>query len=344
MSHSGLSDSESTYKYVIMELVLNTFGASLSRDNGGFTVCHKDGKQRIPADGVKTIRICKGVQITSDAVLLAIEKEIEILFMDKTGYPAGRIWSPKYGSISTIRKGQLIFCSSSEAVSWIKETVQKKIENQQAYLLMLDDGSSTVNTNIINKSIHRLEEYRRKIGILEGVFVSDVASSIRGWEGIASKIYFDTINLFIPEKYRFERRSQRPALDISNAMLNYAYGMLYSRIEGYLINAGIDPYIGVLHRDDYNRPVLVYDVIERYRIWADYIVFSILRQDIINEDYYSQKEDGACWLESLGRRIVIQSFNDYLEEVIEVDRVQRSRGTHIMLYTQRLAQLFKKLI
>ena len=37
----------------------------------------------------------------------ARENEIEILFMDKSGKPVGRVWIPKYGSISTIRKGQL---------------------------------------------------------------------------------------------------------------------------------------------------------------------------------------------------------------------------------------------
>ena len=82
-----------------MELILNTFGTSLSRDNEAFMIVHKDGKQRVPAQGVKSIQISKGAQITSDAVLLAIENEIEVLFMDKTGNPIGRIWSPLYGKL-----------------------------------------------------------------------------------------------------------------------------------------------------------------------------------------------------------------------------------------------------
>lgn len=87
-----------------MELVLNTFGTSLSRDNEGFVILHKDGKQRIPVEGITAIHLSKGAQITSDAVILAVEHEIEVLFIDKGGKPVGRIWSPKYGSISTIRK------------------------------------------------------------------------------------------------------------------------------------------------------------------------------------------------------------------------------------------------
>lgn len=84
-----------------MELILNTFGSSLSRDSQGFVIVHKDGKQRLPAEGITSIHLSRGAQITSDAVMLAIEQEIEILFMDKSGKPVGRVWSPKYGSVSS---------------------------------------------------------------------------------------------------------------------------------------------------------------------------------------------------------------------------------------------------
>lgn len=324
-----------------MDLVLNTFGTSLSRENDGFLITYKDGKQRLPAIGIRSIQISKGAQITSDAVLLAIENEIEVVFMDKSGNPVGRIWSPRYGSISTIRKGQLSFSFSKEALNWIKEVIRQKIENQQALLLMMDSSDSVLD-RVREKNISRLEDYRQKIASIDGDIVADVAAKLRGWEGIASKIYFDTLNLFIPEEYRFESRSQRPAMDAINAFLNYGYGILYSRIEGALIKAGIDPYIGILHRDDYNRPVLVYDVIELYRIWVDYVVYKLAMQRAITDDFYSIKEDGSYWLESLGRRVLIQSLNDYMEEVITTKGVTRSRLTQIQLYAQSLAQQFKK--
>ena len=109
-----------------------------------------------------------------------------------------------------------------------------------------------------------------------------------------------------------------------------------------MIKAGIDPYVGVLHRDDYNRPVLVYDVIELYRVWVDYVVYSLVAQQVVTEEYYSVRDDGSYWLEGLGRRILIQSLNDYLEEVIQVKSVSRSRLTRIQLYAQELAQQFKR--
>lgn len=324
-----------------MELILNTFGTSLNRDNEGFVITHKDGQQRIPAEGITSIQISKGAQITSDAVLLAIEREIEVLFTDRSGNPIGRIWSPKYGSISTIRKGQLNFSFSKDAVKWIKDVIRKKIENQQALILLMQNDDK-VERWVIDKAINRLEDYRTKIANLEGDIVADIAPTLRGWEGVSSKIYFETLNQFIPQHLRFEQRSQHPAMDPVNALLNYGYGLLYGKIEGALIKAGIDPYVGIMHRDNYNRPVLVYDVIEIYRIWIDYVVYTLVIQDVISDEYYSVKEDGSYWLEALGRRVLIQSVNDYLEEVIEQKGVERSRSTQIQLYAQHLAQIFKK--
>lgn len=325
-----------------MELVLNTYGVSLSRDQNGFVITSGDSKQRVPTDGLTSIQVCKGAIISSDAVLFAVENEIEIIFQTKDGTPMGRVWSPKYGSISTIRKGQLAFLQHSDSVSWIKDIISQKIENQQALLLAMDSNGDVVKENVKTKAINRLEDYRAKLAELDGDFVSDVAAKLRGWEGQASKIYFECMNLFLPEKFRFDDRSQHPAMDVANAMLNYGYGILYSKIEGALIKSGIDPYIGVLHRDNYNRPVLAYDVIEIYRVWVDYVVFSLLCQNIITDEFYSVREDGSCWLEPLGRRVLIQSLNDYLEEIVGIGNTKRSRLTQIFLYCQELAQTLKK--
>jgi CRISPR-associated protein Cas1 len=315
----------------------------LGRDNEGFVITTQDNRQRIPISGVSSILVAKGALISSDAMLLAIENEIEVIIADKMGNPQGRIWSPRYGSISTIRKGQLVFTRSKDALEWIKELLSAKIKNQQATILAIKTQQDNNADVLATKAISRLEEYKNKIENLEADLLSDVVTQLRGWEGVSAKIYFDAINLYLPEQYRFEQRSQHPALDVANVLLNYGYGILYGKIEGALIKVGIDPYIGVMHRDEYSRPVLVYDVIERYRVWVDYIVFSLLQQQVITEEFYSVKEDGSYWLEPLGRRVLIQSMNDYLSEVIDGDSLRRSREMQISLYVQDLAQTFKKL-
>ena len=145
----------------------------------------------------------------------------------------------------------------------------------------------------------------------------------------------------LPAAYQFATRSKHPATDPFNALLNYGYGMLYGKIEGALIKAGIDPYVGVFHRDDYNRPVLVYDVIERYRVWIDYIVIQLCQQAAFPEECFVAR-NGGIWLEGLGKRILIQSVNDYLAEVITDGPLRRSRMVHIQQYAHDLATHFQK--
>ena len=70
-----------------MEIVLNTFGVSLNRDNEAFVITTQEGRQRMPAEGIKSIQISRGALISSDAVMLAVEHEIDVMFMDRKAAP-----------------------------------------------------------------------------------------------------------------------------------------------------------------------------------------------------------------------------------------------------------------
>jgi hypothetical protein len=48
-------------------------------------------------------------------------------------------------------------------------------------------------------------------------------------------------------------------------MLNYGYGVLYSLVEKACIYAGLDPFVGFLHTDNYVKKSLVFDLLEPYR-------------------------------------------------------------------------------
>ena len=323
-----------------MELVLNTFGTSLQVENQMFVVTHSDGRQLIDPDKLRSILISKGARISSDAALLAIEREIEVLFVDGSGKPSGRIWSVKYGSVSTIRRRQLAFVESKASIEWLKELIGEKLDNQVALLLSITSADKSLR-EVHKHSIERIQNIREKLKTASGETLQDVLPTFRGWEGSASKYYFAAISACLPGNLRFQNRSQNPATDVFNMLLNYAYGMLYGKVEGALIRSGIDPYIGVMHRDDYNRPVLVYDVIERYRVWADYVVFGLASQQVFTTDCYSVKPDGSYWLENSGKRILIQSINDYLSEVVKIKGVERTRLIQIDFYAQSLARMFE---
>lgn len=323
-----------------MDIILNSYGVSLQKENNLFAVISHEGKQLFPPRDIKSISISKGARISSDAVLLAIENEIDVFFINKQGMPQGRVWSNQYGSVSTIRKNQLEFIYSQKSVTWIKELISYKMDNQAALLLTLQNEDMRAN-RIAQSVANALADYKSKVMKLEGNIVADISPSLRGWEGAASRRYFESMSAYLPEKYRFENRSQHPATNAFNALLNYGYGILYGKVEGALIKAGIDPYVGFFHRDDYNRPVLVYDVMERYRVWVDYVAVKLCREDVFPEESFVNR-NGAVWLDGIGKRIYVQAVHDYLSEIISFNNLERSRETHILLYAQGLAKYFEK--
>jgi CRISPR-associated protein Cas1 len=327
-----------------MHLVINSYGATLQKENDLFVITTPEGKQNIPPEKLRSISISKAARITSDAVLLAIKHEIDILFVNDNGMPAGRVWSVQYGSISSIRKAQLQFLYSPLALIWVKELLVEKINNQIALLLALQPDSSVLpQFNIVRFAINGIKDHKTKISNVEGECLSDVAASLRGWEGAAGKKYFSAISALLPTEFRFESRTRQPAIDKFNSLLNYAYGILYGKVEGALIKAGIDPYCGIFHRDEYNRPALVFDIIEKYRIWMDYVVVQLCTQQAIPNDCFEiDSITGAYKIESLGKRILIQSVNDYLAEIININGIERSRQTHIDLNAHELAKTFTK--
>lgn len=327
-----------------MHLVLNSYGATLQKENDLFVISTADGKQSVPPDKVTSISISKAARITSDAVLLAIKHQVDILFVNEQGMPEGRVWSIQYGSISNLRRAQLDFMYSPAVIPWVQQLLMQKINGQAALLLALQPPPQQLAAhNMVRFAVNSIEDYKNKIIGCQGETISDVAPSIRGWEGAASKKYFTTIGKLLPNEYAFETRNRQPATDIFNAMLNYAYGILYGKVEGALIKAGLDPYAGIFHRDEYNRPALVYDVIEQFRVWMDYVVIQLCREKAIPADCFFKDEDtGGIRLEALGKRILIQSVNDYLSEIILMDGKERSRLTHIDLQAQTLGQFFNQ--
>ena len=323
-----------------MQLILDKRGIHLSVEDGLFKVKVQDQLQHIPVSKLKSIVMHKSASLTTDAILLAIENEIEILFFNKIGQSQGRIWSHKYGSVSAIRKNQIQFSQNKKGASWVLQNISKKIKNQSALLLTLGkpDGSTH---QMIENAIEKLQKPIQKLAQLKFENIKEIADKVRGYEGSASRVYWECINHHLPPQYRFDKRSQHPALDMFNAMLNYAYGILYSRIESALIQAGIDPYIGIMHRDEYNRPVFVYDFIEPYRIWADYVVLNLCMQQIIFIEFFDI-ENNVFYLNAQGKRILIQSFNDYFEDPIKLSGVYKSRNGHLLLHAQKLATQLKK--
>jgi CRISPR-associated protein Cas1 len=157
-----------------------------------------------------------------------------------------------------------------------------------------------------------------------------------GLEGMAARSYFEALSAIMPEKYRFAGRSRNPAKDEFNALLNYGYGVLYSLVEKGCIIAGLDPYLGFLHSDSYNKKSLVFDVIEMFRIYVDETVVYLFSRRMVKDEFFEPLEQGMG-LSKDGKATLIEALSKTLEEtVLYRGRNVKTRNT-IQMECHRIA-------
>ncbi len=321
-----------------MQIFIHTYGTSLKMTDGLLSIKHEDKINKVPIGKIKTLYLTKSVQLSTDVIYACLENGIDLLITERNGKPLGRLWNNRFGSISTIRKYQLDFARGTKVTSWVISQLSDKIENQIDLLyclLTLDEP----HEKLITDTAEKMRAVIGKIQLSKDDSVEEAGPRLRALEGQAAKLYFSCINKHLPFRYQFAGRSRHPALDMVNAMLNYVYGILYGHIESALIRAGLDPYIGFFHRDEYNRPVLTYDVIEPFRPWADWTVFHLCFNEVLEDSHFSI-EQGQYWLQGDAKRFLIQHFTDFFEEVIDYKDKRFSR----MMHLERAARLLASTI
>lgn len=301
-----------------MQLYINTYGAYVHLKDEMFEIRVRDKetnevkKHHFAASKVTGIILTTGASLSTDAIRLAILNNVDIVITEKDGHPLGRVWHSKLGSTTKIRKCQLEASMNDIGVHWIKTWILTKVENQRDFIQDLKKHRAP-QADYLNDKIARLEALAISISSLEAERVSDIADSLRGLEGTAGRLYFQTLSHVLIKEHQFNGRSSRPAQDPFNAFLNYANGILYSKVEKALIIAGLDPYLGFLHRDDYNQLSFVYDFIEPYRIYAETVVFRLFSGKKVNKTHVDQITNGYS-LNSEGKALLVAAYNKYFDE------------------------------
>lgn len=325
-----------------MQIFINTYGTYLHVKDEMFEIKIREDKDKpvkinhIAAHKITSFVMSKGASLSTDAIALALKHNIDIVIVENNGHPMGRFWHSKLGSTTKIRKEQLVASLNATGMSWIKSWLGEKLENQADFLQDLKKHRAQQH-EFLDQKINSILEFRKNIMQSEANDIKQVDESFRGWEGSAGRQYFEALSRCMPEAFSFKGRSFRPAQDEFNAMLNYAYGILYSRIERALMLAGLDPFVGFMHRDDYNTKSLVFDFIEPYRIYADRFVFRLFTGKKINKAHFSEFTGGFS-LNEEGKAFFVAPYLEYLDsEKIRYKGRLQTRMNAVQLEAHRFA-------
>ena len=294
-----------------MDIYLQTFGSRLRVKDGLFemTVPDISGNnhhlvEQFAAHEVKSILLQKGTSVSADALLLGIEKSVDILVLDHFGHPQGRMWTTRPSSTLNIWKNQIALAHTPAGLRIAKGWIEEKLRGRLEHLRKMKGYRSETKVKIITQAEAPIVEILSKLSRLVVHDFDTSAAKIRALEGAAGRHYFATLSALMPDEYQFEGRSTRPADDAFNAFLNYGYGMLYTKVERALMLAGLHPHIGFMHADGYQRINLVYDFIEQFRVWIDKTVFKLFTRKQVSAVHVSLRNGKDLWLAEDGRRLM----------------------------------------
>jgi CRISPR-associated protein Cas1 len=296
-----------------MQLIINTFGTSLRRKGDRFLVKSGDRQVAFSAHKIQSIVVATGAHFSSNVIQLACQHNIDIVFLDKYGQPTARVWQTKMGSTAAIRRRQLESADTNEGLTFVSQWTISKVRNQQRFLEELRQRRPE-RDEVFAAPVAMLSDCCDKLAALEGT-VEQQRGTIMGLEGSAGRAYFRCLGALMPAEYQFQGRSRQPAVDPFNAMLNYSYGVLYSLVERACILAGLDPFVGFLHTDNYNKKSLVFDMIEPFRTIAERTTVLFFTGRRVKREFF-REVPGGIELAPDGRAALLTELNKRLDRTV----------------------------
>lgn len=331
-------------------LLLDQYGSFLGVEDGLLCVRTRDGQKYLSAARrTASVTLGPGTAASSDAFLLCMANGIPVIIADRIGRPQGLLGDGGFGSIATLRRNQALFGRTTEGWDWVCQNLIAKIEAQQQLVGELLRQAEEAQRPRLREHQHGIKAILDKFG-RQRLYAAkhlpeNLAATFRGWEGSASRHYFSALSCCLPVAYRFEVRSRRPAQDPFNATLNYLYGMLYALTKAALIRAGVDPWLGVMHADEYNRPAMVFDAIEAHRHYADQTAWQLFGQGQVADDWFGPDEQapGGLRLLAAGKGVVVQAFHARMARQVEYQGRQLRSSTLLDVHAGRLAKILLNL-
>ena len=321
-----------------MELHIDSYGASLRVKDGLLQVTFaregKVQKEAFSAQQVRRIYLKKGTSVSIDAVLLAMEYDISLLVTDQYGFPIGRFYSHEPSSTSQIQKAQALVSCQPAGLEYARTWIVEKLRKQQAFMEKLLRHQSAAQKERWAPKLQRHQALQEKL------LASPLsAATFRGIEGSAGRIFYLMLGQSLPARYRFTRRSHRPAQDPFNAFLNYAYAILYSRVEEALLEAGLNPYLGFMHRDGYQFKSMVYDFIEPFRVKTIACVYRLFSRKKISQIHYRAGPDKSIRITTEGKqRLVARLKKEYEEKRKPRDGLRLTEEQYLRRRARNFAQ------
>lgn len=236
----------------------------------------------VPARGVEQILVLgSGISVSSDAIQMADDLGVEVVFASYYGKPLARLIPASLGGTVRTRREQYYAYNDSRGTDLACSFVRGKLKNQASLLKSFAKKWKVQKEDLwreFRANSSRIEELIPRLDLIKGQ-VELVRGEIMGLEGMGAEIYWRTWARLIPDDWGFPGRDYPAARDQINSLLNFGYYVLEQEVWAATLYAGLDPYAGFLHADRPGKEKLVYDMMEEFRpLVVDRVVVSLAKE------------------------------------------------------------------
>lgn len=322
-----------------MIICIDTYGVDISKDNNCFKISGTEDNivKIISPLKVTAFQLYKPCNISTSAILLAIQNDIPVIIHDGAARPLARISSSVAGNHGLIKKRQVLFGLHAEGLRWAAKNIFLKAEGQCANAGYCCNRKS--NDAKILRWAQKMEAFALKCS---NTPVTDF-QHLRVLEAQLSRSYWYIIELTLNDRAVFTGRETQMARLPFNAALHYAYGMLYNTVETAVLCAGLDPQISIMHADKYDTRSFVFDAIEPFRPWIDKLIIELFMAGQLPGDCFEPYAEGGISLSKKGKSIIIPAVINYLNEKNLFNGKKIKRKDQVQFYMTQLGQyLFKQ--
>lgn len=216
---------------------------------GDLGEAEKTGRNKIPSEDVGLVVLDhKQITITHGLLQSLLENKALIVSCGEDHHPAGMLYSMKGHSEQSKRMASQVESSEPLRKNLWQQTISKKIQNQG---IVLKTKGCTFEP---------LERWSKLVK----------SGDPENLEGRAAAHYWEHVFPELPVFLR-HRKGHPP-----NAWLNYGYAILRATMARAIVSAGLNPSLGIHHRNKYNAFCLADDLMEPYRPWTDWAVCQIM--------------------------------------------------------------------
>lgn len=268
-----------------MIIYVTSQGARIEKQGRRLIIHGKDFRQTIFASHLEQLVIFGNVSITTPAMHVLFEKDIDTVFLRIDGRFIGRLAQQEPANV-LLRKRQFALCDDMDfRVRLGKNIVMAKMLNQATVLARIKRSRNSPQALTAATRIRELARSLEK---------APNCSALRGIEGKAAAIYFGHLHLGFTKDWGFRKRIRRPPTDPVNCVLSFLYTLLTNRCLAAIRRAGLDPQPGILHDISYGRASLPLDLVEEFRaLLADTLTLSLFNLGMLHEKDFSSPEPAA---------------------------------------------------